>query len=140
LPFHLEALAKTVHLSIEVNQLEIHPTFQQCETVRYCRERDLSIMAWSPLFKGKAVNLPLIRELAEKYKKDPAQIILRWDIQNGITPVVCSSNEERMRLNFDVFNFELSDVDMELIDNLNSGEHVEAYSYVRQQKSLKGVK
>jgi diketogulonate reductase-like aldo/keto reductase len=140
LPFHLQILDKTARLPVEVTQLEIHPNFQQRETVDYCRKRGMDIMAWSPLFKGQAVKLPEIGRLAEKYGKTPAQIILRWDIQNGITPVVSSTNAERIKSNFEVFDFAIDEPDMQIINALESGEHVDVFSYVRQQESLKGVK
>lgn len=136
LPLHLEALKKTATLPIEVNQLEIHPNYQQRETVEYCRKSGLQIMAWSPLFKGKAAQLPKIMEIANIYGKTPAQIVLRWDIQHSVLPIVHSSKEDRMKSNLDVFDFELSDKDMKEIDNLESGEHVKAFSYTRQEKSL----
>lgn len=137
LPCHLEALQKTAILPMEITQLEIHPSFQQRETVSYCRECGMEIMAWSPLFKGRSVTIPEIVQLANQYGKTPAQIILRWHIQKDIVPVVCSSNKERMRSNIDIFDFEIREEDMALIDSLESGEHVEAFSYVRQQESIK---
>lgn len=136
LPRHLEELQKTARMPVEMNQLEIHPSFQQRELVRFCKERGIAVMAWSPLFKGKSVSIPEIISLAHKYNKTPAQIILRWDIQNEIVPVVCSSNTERMKSNRDIFDFELSAEDMVIIDGLETGEHVDVFSYKRQLESL----
>jgi len=139
LPFHINELMKTAILPIEVNQLEIHPNFQQRETVQYCRNAGMKIMAFSPLFKGKSLALPEICRLAEKHGKTPAQIILRWNIQHNISPVVCSTNAERIASNFNIFDFEISDEDIGLIDNLETGEHIDYYSYIRQQESLKSI-
>jgi len=139
LPYHIKVLQQTAKMPIEVNQLEIHPNFQQKETVDYCRKQGMDIMSWSPLFKGKAVCLPCILDLASKYNKTPAQIILRWNLQKGIAPVVCSTNVDRMRSNYDVFDFHIEESDIRLIDALETGEHVEAFSYVRQKESLKDV-
>ncbi|GHU90318.1 hypothetical protein FACS189476_10280 [Spirochaetia bacterium] len=139
LPAHLEALDKTAVIKPSVTQLEIHPNFQQRETVDYCRKKGMDIMAWSPLFKGKAVKLPEIVRLAVQYRKTPAQIILRWDIQNGIMPVVSSTNPERIKSNFGVFDFTIEEADMHIINALETGEHVDVFSYRRQQESLKGT-
>lgn len=138
LPLHLEALLETAKLPIASNQLEIHPNFQQKATVDFCRTHNIAISAWSPLFKGKSVDLAPIVKLAQKYGKSPAQIILRWDIQNNITPIVASSNEKRIRENIDIFDFSISDEDISLIDSLENGEHIDNYSYARQLGSLKG--
>lgn len=140
LPYHLEALQKTASLPIEITQLELHPNFQQRETVSYCRRCGMEIMAWSPLFKGRSVKIPTIIQLANQYGKTPAQIILRWHIQKNIIPVVYSSNRERMRSNINVFDFEICEKDMVLIDSLESGEHIEVFSYARQQESIREVK
>lgn len=136
LPYHLKKLKETARLPVEVNQLEIHPSFQQRATVQFCKEQGMQVMAWSPLFKGKSVSIPQIISLAREYGKTPAQIILRWDIQQGIIPVVCSSREERMKSNIDIFHFELSTEDMAVIDSLEIGEHVDVFSYKRQLESL----
>lgn len=134
---HLETLKKTAQLPIAVNQLEIHPNFQQKELVQYCQNSGVEVQAWSPLFKGKAVQIPTICEIAQKYAKSPAQIVLRWNIQNRILPIVCSSVRERIRENRDIFDFALTEEDMRQIDLLESGEHVDVYSYQRQQESLR---
>lgn len=134
---HLATLNKTAQLPIAVNQLEIHPSFQQKELVRYCQNSGIQVQAWSPLFKGKAVQIPAICEIAKKHAKSPAQIVLRWNIQNRILPIVCSSDRERIRENRDIFDFALSAEDMRRIDSLESGEHVDVYSYQRQRESMR---
>lgn len=139
LPGHLETLRETARLPVEITQMEIHPSFQQREAVEYCKNQGIEVMAWSPLFKGRSVTLPAIAALAEKYGKTPAQIILRWDIQKKIIPVISSTNSVRMKSNLDIFDFELEKEDMARIDDLETGEHVDAFSYKRQQKSLKNI-
>jgi diketogulonate reductase-like aldo/keto reductase len=136
LPLHIDELMKSATIMPAATQLEIHPQFQQRGTVEYCRKLGMDVTAWSPLMKGAAPKLPLIVELAEKYGRTPAQIVLRWDLQKGIVPVVCSSDPGRIRSNFQIFDFELSDEDIGRIDALESGEHIEVYSYRRQQESL----
>lgn len=138
LPYHLSELQKSAVHPIEANQLEIHPYFQQRETVEYCKKREMQIMAWSPFFKGKLLKTPpqILLDAARIYGKEPAQIILRWNIQHNILPIISTTDKKRMRSNLDIFDFELSDDIMRKIDSLESGEHVEAYSYQRQKKSL----
>jgi diketogulonate reductase-like aldo/keto reductase len=139
LPAHLEELKKTARLPIAANQLEVHPQFQQRGTVQHCEAKGIEVQAWAPLFKGKSLKLLIVQEIARKYGKTEAQIILRWDIQHGISPVVNSCNETRIHQNFDIFSFELSQDDMARIDGLEDGEHVMNYSYQRQVACLRGM-
>jgi len=139
LAHHIKILLKTARIPIKANQLEVHPNFQQRELAELCRGLGMSIIAWSPLFKGKSMKLPAVVEISKKYSKSPAQIVLRWHLQNKITPIVSSSNEERIRANFDILNFEIEKEDMFRIDSLETGEHVDAYSYARQIASVKGA-
>jgi len=90
----------------------------QEELHQYCKERNIQLEAYSPLMQGN-LDLPALNQLAEKYGKTPAQIILRWDLQRSIIPIPKSSNPKRIVENSQVFDFELSDEDMELINSLN---------------------
>ena len=91
----------------------------------YCKEHGILVEAWSPLGRGKSLSHPLLTELATKYNRTVAQIILRWDIQHGIVPLPKSVNEIRIIENSKVFDFELSLDDMVAIDEIppygNSG-------------------
>lgn len=136
LPLHLKKLMETAKLPVEAVQLEIHPSFQQRELVQQCKNQGMEVMAWSPLFKGRSLTLPAIMSLAEKYGRSAAQIILRWNVQKGIVPIVSSSESSRMKSNLDIFSFELEKEDIDLIDGLENGEHVEVFSYKRQQESV----
>lgn len=126
LPHHLKALMGTEIVPM-VNQIEIQPGFMQKETVDYCRENGIIVEAWSPLGRGRVLDNPLLMELAEKYGKTVAQISLRWEVQNGIVTLPKSTHEERIKSNFDIFNFELSSEDMAKIDAMepygNTGHH-----------------
>jgi len=108
-----------------VNQIEINPGFLQKDTVEYCQKRGIVVEAWSPLGRGKSLSHPTLENLANKYNRTVAQIILRWEIQHGILPLPKSSKPERMKENADVFSFELSANDMKIIDDIppygNSG-------------------
>jgi len=119
LPHHLTALLKT-EVKPMVNQIEYHPGEMQEETVLFCKENDILIEAWSPLGRGRIFENELLLELGQKYGKSLTQICLRWELQNGIIPLPKTMSEERMKENADVFDFELSLEDMELINSMES--------------------
>ncbi len=108
-----------------VDQIEVNPGFLQKETVDYCHEHGIIVEAWSPLGRGKSLDHPVLKSLAEKYGRSVAQIILRWEVQHDILPLPKSVNPDRMVENASVFDFELSDDDMNTIDAIppygNSG-------------------
>lgn len=121
---HLEELKKIAKIMPMVNQIEIHPCKTQKDIIEYCTENNIQVVAWGPIMRGKIFSLPLMLDLAEKYNKSIAQITLRWHIQNGVIPIPKSSNEERIKVNIDIFDFNLSNEDMKKIDSLNSNEDV----------------
>jgi diketogulonate reductase-like aldo/keto reductase len=115
---HLEDLAASANVRPMVNQVEYHPLLTQKPLLKYCRENGIQLEAWSPLMRGN-LDLPLLKELAQKYGKTPAQIVLRWDLQHEVVTIPKSVTPERIRENANVFDFELSAEDMERIDGLN---------------------
>lgn len=121
---HLEELKKTAKIMPMVNQIEIHPQSSKNDMLSYCEENNIQLVAWSPIMRGKLFSNELMINLAEKYKKTIAQIILRWHFQRGIIPIPKSSNEERIKENLNIFDFELSINDMKSIDLLNEGNNV----------------
>ena len=121
---HLEELKKTAEIMPMVNQVEIHPQSSKNDMLRYCEENNIQLVAWSPIMRGKLFSNELILGLAEKYKKTIAQIILRWHVQRGIIPIPKPSNEGRIKENLSIFDFELSNDDMSIIDSLNEGDNV----------------
>jgi len=116
LPHHLDELLKTADICPAVNQIELHPGFTNIETLRYCQKTGITVEAWSPLGEGSLLQNKTLNEIAVRYGKTTAQICLRWCIQHGAIPLPKSSNPERIRQNYDVFGFELSGKDMEIID------------------------
>ena len=116
---HLEELAKHAGIMPMVNQIEIHPKNTRKELIRYCQERGIVCEAWAPLGSGTVLEEPVLNEIAEKYGKTPAQVILRWDLQNGLAVIPRSSNPVRIAQNIDLYDFELSEEDMARIDALN---------------------
>jgi diketogulonate reductase-like aldo/keto reductase len=116
---HLQDVMADAEIKPMVNQVEFHPYLTQKELLAFCREHQIQLEAWSPLMQGEVVNVPLIRELAEKYGKTPAQIVLRWDLQHGVVTIPKSVKKERILENAAVFDFELSAEDMTKLDALN---------------------
>lgn len=114
----LEELLKCADIKPFVNQIEIHPGFMQKEIIDYCKENGICVQAWSPLGSGRLLKKDEIKCIAEKYTKTPAQVCLRWCIQNDLVPIVKSKNPERMASNLDIFNFELEEADMDYLNNL----------------------
>ena len=116
-PHHLKALMNT-EIRPMVNQLEYHPGEMQEETVSYCKENGIIVEAWSPLGRGRIFENQLLLKMSEKYGKTLPQICLRWELQNGIVPLPKTMSEERMRENADIFDFEISKEDMEILNSM----------------------
>ncbi|REK56036.1 MAG: aldo/keto reductase [Thermobacillus sp.] len=115
---HLESLKETSGIIPAVNQVEFHPLLTQKELLAYCKREGIQLEAWSPIMKGN-LDLPVLKELAAKYGKTPAQIVLRWDLQLGVVTIPKSVRRERIAENADIFDFELSEEDIRAIDALN---------------------
>jgi diketogulonate reductase-like aldo/keto reductase/organic radical activating enzyme len=122
LPHHLEPLLEYAKIKPMVNQLEIHPQWQQKETVKFCRENKIVPNGWGTLAHGRVLNNVLLRDIASKYDKTVAQICLRWSVQKGIVPLFKSVTPGYIYENADIWNFEISIEDMQTIDSLN-GTH-----------------
>ncbi|WP_019534443.1 aldo/keto reductase [Paenibacillus ginsengihumi] len=118
---HLSDIIEDSGVVPAVNQVEFHPLLNQAELRAYCKEKGIQLEAWSPLMQGN-LDQPLLSELAAKYGKSPAQIVLRWDLQHGVVTIPKSINEQRIRDNADLFDFVLSDEDMAKIDGLNQNK------------------
>lgn len=119
---HLEELEQISTVTPMVNQIEIHPYNQQLELRKYCENKNIIVESWSPLIQGN-VNDTLIVELAEKYKKSPAQIILKWHLQNWLLPLPKSITPSRIKENREL-DFVLTKEDMEKINSLNKNERL----------------
>lgn len=132
LEHHIKALLDNAAVAPMVDQLELHPGYMQTDIVNYCREHKIIVEAWCPLIRGK-FDHPLLHELAASYNKTPAQIVLRWSIQQGFIPLPKSQKRERMLENADIFDFELSDKDIEQMSILEGfgriGDHPDSCSF-----------
>lgn len=118
-PRHLDALYQTAVIPPQINQIRLCPGDVQAETVRYCRERGILLEAYSPLGTGRIFDVPEMQTLAAKYERSIAQICVRWSLQNGFLPLPKSVNTARIRENGKVFDFCLSQEDMEIIAALD---------------------
>lgn len=120
-PQHLEHLKETANIVPTVNQIELHPLLQQKETRDYCVSHGIAIESYSPLMRGGEIfeNSVLV-EAAKKHGKTPAQIILRWHIQNGFIVIPKSVNPDRIRENSAIFDFQLSGEEMKSIETLDA--------------------
>lgn len=123
---HLQKLAAGSATIPAVNQIELHPTFQQRELRAYGAEHGIAIESWGPLGQGKydLFGLPAIADAAAAHGVSPAQVVIRWHLQSGIIVFPKSNSAERMRQNIDVFGFELSGEQMAAIDALDAGNRV----------------
>lgn len=124
---HLQDLISEAEIIPMVNQVEYHPHLTQKELHAFCKQHQIQLEAWSPLKRGALLNEPLLTEVAAKYGKSVAQLILRWDLQNQVITIPKSIKPERIIENADIFDFEISADDMKKIDGLNiddrSGSH-----------------
>ncbi|MEH7481762.1 aldo/keto reductase [Neobacillus drentensis] len=120
----LEDLMKDAEVKPMVNQVEYHPRLTQNEVQAFCREQGIQMEAWSPLMQGQLLDNEGLAAIAAKYKKSVAQIILRWDLQNGVVTIPKSTKEHRIIENSQVFDFELTQEDIDQINNLNQNHRV----------------
>jgi methylglyoxal/glyoxal reductase len=119
LTHHLEALLAEARIVPAVNQVEWHPWIQQPALVELCRARGIVFQAWSPIMQGRVGEVPELVRLGQKYGQSPAQIVIRWGLQRGVVMIPKSVRRERIRENAAVFDFELSDEEVALIDGLD---------------------
>jgi 2,5-diketo-D-gluconate reductase A len=119
---HLERLAKESGTVPAVNQIEVHPYLTNEEVRAYGQEHGIATEAWSPIAQGKVLNDPVIERIADAIDKSPAQVVLRWHIQRGDIVFPKSVSPDRMRSNFELFDFELNSSDMDAISALDKGE------------------
>lgn len=117
---HLQDLLKDAKIKPVINQVELHPYLSQEKVREFCKENDIQVEAWSPLMAGNGLlENDVLKEIAKKYNKTTAQVVLRWDLQSQVITIPKSTNEGRLVENIDIFGFNLSKDDMDRIDSLN---------------------
>ncbi|OXS67378.1 aldo/keto reductase [Lysinibacillus sp. KCTC 33748] len=118
---HLEHLLKETSVVPVINQIEFHPHLTQEEVRAFCKEKGIQAEAWSPLMNGSLLEESLIQQLASKYGKTPAQIVLRYDVQHGVVTIPKTMTPARMTENLTVSDFALTEEEMAQLDALNDG-------------------
>jgi diketogulonate reductase-like aldo/keto reductase len=116
---HLEELLANSMTVPAVNQVEFSPYFYLKDLLDFCRSHKIQLESYSPLTKGHKLNDPKLANIAKKYSKTPAQILIRWVLQKDVVVIPKSSHKERILENADVFDFEISPDDMKLLDSFN---------------------
>ena len=120
---HLQNLMDHANIMPMVNQIEFNPRIHQPDTVAFCQDNHIQLEAWSPLGNGQLLSSPVISKIAKEHGKTPAQVIIRWELQQGFIVIPKSIHEERMRENRDVYDFELDADEMEAIAMLDEEKH-----------------
>ena len=122
-PNRLADLCETVEIKPAVNQVELHPFFQQENALALMKEYGVQPEAWGPFAEGShgIFTHPVLTEIGRKYGKSAAQVALRWNVQRGVTVIPKSVHKERMEQNMDIWDFQLSDGDMAEIARLDIG-------------------
>ena len=118
---HLERIIGETGVTPVVDQIELHPRFQQRDKRDFHREHDIKIESWSPLGSGRMLDDEVVGKIAQKHRKSVAQVLIRWHLQQGLIVIPKSTHKERIVENFDVFDFELDADDMDQILRLDRG-------------------
>jgi diketogulonate reductase-like aldo/keto reductase len=118
---HLEEVLEHGRVVPAVNQIEIHPLEYPREVITFCREHDIQIESYSPLGQGDDLVNPVVAGLAERHGRTPAQVVLRWHLEHGFIPIPRSVNRDHIAENLQVFDFSLSDDEMQELDTLGRG-------------------
>ena len=116
---HLTEVLKVAQTPPMVNQVEVHPYLSQEPLRVFCKEHGIAVTAWSPLGRGGVLHDEAIVQVGEKHGKSPAQVVLRWHIQNDILVIPKSVTPSRIEENADIFDFELTPEDMKVLNDLN---------------------
>lgn len=124
LPGHLDRLVRESQIKPMVNQVELHPVFANIETQRNCAGHGVPIEAYAPIAQGKVLENPVIVGLAEELDVTPAQVVLRWHLQQGRIVIPKSVTPSRQATNLDLFGFELADGQLAAIDGLDKDERM----------------
>ena len=121
-PHHLRRLHEVTEITPAVDQIEVHPFLTQDDVRSFCAEHQIAVEGWSPIGQGAVLDDPAIGSIAEQVGKTPAQVVLRWHIQRGDIIFPKSVTPSRIKENFEIFDFELSDGDVAEISALNKNQ------------------
>lgn len=130
---HLEYLLNNCNVAPMVDQIEIHVGYPETSVVDYCKAKNIAVEAWAPIANGKAFEIPVVKEVAARHGKTPAQVLIRWCMEKGVIPLPKSVTPSRIEENFDVFDFTLSARDVELLDGITEvgrlGSHPDSCNF-----------
>jgi diketogulonate reductase-like aldo/keto reductase len=118
---HLEELLARAKEPPSVNQVELHPFLTQPELRRFCGAHGIAVEAYAPLVKARRMDHPVLRRVAERHRRTPAQVLVRWALEHGLVVIPKSVRPERIRENADVFGFALDAHDVAALDALDEG-------------------
>ncbi|WP_395242451.1 aldo/keto reductase [Agromyces sp. MMS24-K17] len=121
-PHHIERIVGETGVAPVLDQVELHPWLPQREVRAYDAERGILTESWSPLARGRVLDDPTIARIAAAHGRTPAQVVLRWHVQQGLVVIPKASSPARIRENLDVFGFELGADDLAALASLESGE------------------
>ncbi|GJM63155.1 aldo/keto reductase [Persicobacter diffluens] len=121
---HLEAILEVAKVIPAVNQMEYHPYLSLDSLQAFCKSKDIQLEAWAPLMQGGVFQIEVLKGIGEKYRKNIAQIVLRWNLQRGVVTIPKSVHKDRIEGNADIFDFQLSEEDMATINALNKHERI----------------
>lgn len=119
LELHLKEIYDNFKLWPAIDQIEVHPRYQQMDLCDFCVEKGIQVVSWSPLGRGGGLEIPQIRDIAKATHHTPAQVVLRWQVQRGLAPLPKSVHDYRILENAEIFDFELSPAEMAQIYELN---------------------
>jgi methylglyoxal/glyoxal reductase len=120
---HLKELLDRSDVTPAVNQVEFNPFLYQKELLRFCEGKGIQMEAYSPLTRGHKLDHPVVLDVARRYSKSPAQVMIRWGLQHGLVVIPKSTRPERIKENSEVFDFQLSSADMSKLDSLGEDLH-----------------
>jgi len=118
---HMQELGGAKEAGIDVNQVELHPWCQQREITQYCKENNVIVQAYCPIVRGEKNDDETLNKIAKETGKTPAQVLIRWSLQKGFVPLPKSDTPSRIKENFQVFDWSLSDEQMQTLDGLDQG-------------------
>jgi len=121
---HIEEILQSSEITPMVNQVEFHPYVVQQELLNFCKKNKIQFEAWSPLMQGQITSVKEINALAKKYNKTEAQIVLRWNLQKDVVTIPKSVHRDRIFSNSQIFDFEITEEDMRLIDGLDKNQRI----------------
>ncbi|ANZ33100.1 aldo/keto reductase [Staphylococcus carnosus] len=123
-PHHFETLLSHASVKPVIDQVEFHPYLTQEDLRKYLQAQHIQMESWSPLMNAQILEDDTVKKIADEVGKSPAQVIIRWNIQHDVVVIPKSVTPSRIKENLDVFDFELSDSQMEQLDNLNEDKRV----------------